>query len=521
MTQPRLPRVLSCLACLTIALVLSGGALAQTSPRQAVTVELQGLPALTAPGASIGLNWAVAGGSVCEATYVRWDTTTHDYGEAYPYSTPHYSGGMKNYTDYIDVPAGASAVYLRAYALVDGTLYRSDREYQVSTVRASDTGASEPFLGSDGTRWYADIGNSDIRYGYVGGTPYTVGRAIGGTTDDAIYQTQRQGVQSYWIKLTRAVYAMEMEVELHLAELEVSGDGLRVFDILLEPGTANEVVFPGVDIHAMVGKDQALVLTHAVRVDDYQLDVAFAPVAGKPPVINGIVARGLSAVGQRGELVAVSNLDDDTYVESTTNSRRAQVLLLGGQSRYHVGLRFWNVRVPQGAYINHAELRLMAAGDYYPRMDVRIYAEAVDNTQDFTMLPQVPGRPRSDHFVPWLVGNDDGWHPGEQVVSPELRDVIQEMIDRNDWASSDELTLLLIAQQGDAGPRGVYAIDHAYADRPLLFIEYSLTSPVTPTPTSTYTPQPSPTPTVTPTATRTPIIVKLHLPLLMRPVYVP
>lgn len=516
----RLRRVSLLALCLSLVLLSPARAASVSSRPNAVTVELQGLPPLTAPGACIGLNWTVAGGLVCDDTYVRWDVETHAHGEAYPYSSRHYSGGMGNFTDYIDVPLGAESIYLMAYASVDGTLYKSPREYEVRTVRASDSGSSVSSWGTGGVRWYADIGYDDTRFGYVGGSTYSTNRPIAGTEDDAIYQTQRVGMSSYFLKLTRVVYTIDLEVELHLAELEVAASGQRVFDVLLEPGTANEVAITGIDLYDQVGRDTALVLTRAVTVDDNQLDISFVPVSGKPPVVNGVLVRGLQAIGQRGELVTIQGEDDDTYVYNATNYRRSPELLMGGESAYHVGLRFANVQVPQHATINHAELRLTGSRDSYARLDVSIYAEAVADTLDFTMPPQVPSRPRTNASVAWQVGNDDGWHPNETLVSPELRDVIQEIVNRGDWASFDALTLLLIANDGDAGPRGVRASEAGASSRPYLFIEYTAPGAVVPTPSPTRVVTPSITPTATPTVTPTPAF-RLSLPLLMRPYYLP
>jgi len=511
----------SLILCLALALCFSGNTLADTAPR-AVSVWLESLPALTAPGACMGLNWATSGGSVCEETHVAWDTVTRAHSQTYAHRTPSQSGGMTHYYDWLDVPIGASDIYVRAYATIDGVSCYSD-EYRVLTVRAIDVGSDSPAFDSTGLRWYPDTGYVDGRYAFTGGTPYAVSRPIADTEEDWLYQTQREGVTGFTINLTLGVYRMAVDVEFHLAELQVDAAGQRVFDIYLERGTPDEVLIPSVDIYDRVGKDHALILARTVTVSDRRLYIAFVPKTSKSPVLNGLVLRGAHALGQRATLSTIAGLDDDTYVNSGTNLRRAAELLIGGQSAYHVGLRFWAVQVPQRAIINHAELRLYPSQDHYALMDINVYAEAADNALDFTMWPQVPARPRTSQSARWIVGHNDGWHPGEQVTSPELRDVIQEVVDRDGWASFNELALLLIANQGDFTPRSVWALDGSPNDRAVLYVEYTdraiLTPTPTPSPTATGTPTVTATPSLTPTCT--PPAVVLSLPLLLKPWLLP
>ena len=116
------------------------------------TVTMEGITPLIAPGGAIPLAWAVAGGSICTVTNVLWDTVSRPAPTIYPYRyrTRDQSGGMASYFDYImPVPGGTDAVYVRAYAVVDGSPVYG-REHAILMRRAIDTGTANERQDSTG-----------------------------------------------------------------------------------------------------------------------------------------------------------------------------------------------------------------------------------------------------------------------------------------------------------------------------------------------------------------------------------
>jgi hypothetical protein len=140
----------------------------------------------------------------------------------------------------------------------------------------------------------------------------------------------------------------------------------------------------------------------------------------------------------------------------------------------------------------------------------------------------------------------DGWQLNRRYNSPELRSIIQEVVNRPGWRWGNALSLLLIANQGDRDGRKVWARDsdtsedEAIWNRAVLTIRFTpkenlpLPTPaptwtftpiptITPTPTRTRTPTPTETATrtatdtPTPTITATPTSYKLFLPLMFKP----
>lgn len=138
-----------------------------------------------------------------------------------------------------------------------------------------ETGSDAEHVAADGRLWQADEG-------FVGGQIVDRGAMqIAGTDDDRIYQTERWGLSAYQLPVATGLYT----VKLHFAETnERSAEvGKRVFSVDVEGRAIDNI-----DIFAEAGSATALVKTvDNVFVQDGQLDIAFAKVAGEP-VINAI-----------------------------------------------------------------------------------------------------------------------------------------------------------------------------------------------------------------------------------------
>lgn len=150
-------------------------------------------------------------------------------------------------------------------------------------VRRWNTGGSAVTVG--GARWAADAH-------FAGGKSYTNSKvtAIGGTTDDALYLTERSAAANlggfgYAIP---APVAGSYTVTLHFAEIYhgatgggPGGVGKRVFSANFEGGSAELVDF---DIFATAGAMTATQKTFTVPVTDGQLNIAFTATVDQPSV---------------------------------------------------------------------------------------------------------------------------------------------------------------------------------------------------------------------------------------------
>ncbi|MDJ0784525.1 MAG: malectin domain-containing carbohydrate-binding protein [Desulfosarcinaceae bacterium] len=145
-----------------------------------------------------------------------------------------------------------------------------------------------------GNEWSAD-------FGYNTGRVASTSKAIAGTSDDTLYQSNRWNSKrtkplEYAFKLANGAYT----VNLHFAETYRRASALneRVFDIQIE----NQFVAQDFDIFAEAGGNTALKQPYAVSVTDGELNIKFLHGA-RNPQINAIEVV-LRSAGQGQDITA-------------------------------------------------------------------------------------------------------------------------------------------------------------------------------------------------------------------------
>lgn len=143
-----------------------------------------------------------------------------------------------------------------------------------------------------------------------------------------------------------------------------------------------------------------------------------------------------------------------------------------------VGLRFASVPVPQGAEIVNASLKLATGlgGSGFDNKDsdgmarVQIWGQKSDSALTFTTTTDdIKDRPRTSSNVRWT--ESDYWNTYKEThTSPDIANIIQEIVGRSGWASNNAMALLL---EDDKGRRPVLAHDDNPDFAPLLHIEYT------------------------------------------------
>ena len=106
---------------------------------------------------------------------------------------------------------------------------------------------------------------------YFGGDTYATTAGIAGTTDDALYQTERYGNFKYSVAAANGTY----DVTLKFAEIYLNGAGQRLFDVKAE----NAIVLDNYDVFKEAGgKNVAHDESFQVKVTDGKLDLDFISV---------------------------------------------------------------------------------------------------------------------------------------------------------------------------------------------------------------------------------------------------
>lgn len=103
------------------------------------------------------------------------------------------------------------------------------------------------FVGADGFVWSPDQGLGSRPWGYVGGNPRSTKADIAGTTDDALFRTQRTGETFSYV--FKNAPAGTYRISLDFAEIAKVKAGERAFDVLV----GGKVVLYDHDVQAKVG----------------------------------------------------------------------------------------------------------------------------------------------------------------------------------------------------------------------------------------------------------------------------
>lgn len=133
------------------------------------------------------------------------------------------------------------------------------------------------FTSGAGEAWSAD-------QLFAGGSTFTTGSSIVGTTAQPVYQSERfdppgGSVLAYNLPLVPGNYL----VRLHFAELYFTGAGQRIFSVQME----GQSVLSNVDVVSEVGAFTALTKDVPILVTDGSLDITFSGLVQNPKV-NGI-----------------------------------------------------------------------------------------------------------------------------------------------------------------------------------------------------------------------------------------
>jgi hypothetical protein len=104
-------------------------------------------------------------------------------------------------------------------------------------------------------------------------------------------------------------------------------------------------------------------------------------------------------------------------------------------------LRYRNVTIPKGAIIDSAVLHFYAHEDEADLAKVTVFADASDNSPEFIETELIADRTWTSTSIPWDI--TEPWTIWQPYRSPDLKAIIQDIINRSGWVSGNSLTLFL------------------------------------------------------------------------------
>ncbi|MGH7731273.1 MAG: PKD domain-containing protein, partial [Candidatus Eiseniibacteriota bacterium] len=167
--------------------------------------------------------------------------------------------------------------------------------------------------------------------------------------------------------------------------------------------------------------------------------------------------------------IALGSDDAEEDTGTFPNLASADLELVFDTSLQTVGLRFTNVTVPQGATVTNAYIQFEADEVQSEATHLTFKAQAADNATTFTSgSGNISTRPRTTASASWspvawtVIGEQ-----GANQRTPDLKAVIQEVVNRPGWASGNALAIIITG----TGHRTARSFDGLAAGAALLHIE--------------------------------------------------
>ncbi|MCD6198999.1 MAG: hypothetical protein J7K15_10600 [Deltaproteobacteria bacterium] len=145
---------------------------------------------------------------------------------------------------------------------------------------------------------------------------------------------------------------------------------------------------------------------------------------------------------------------------------------------YHnqiIGVRFQNIKIPQGADITNAYIEFETYADYggnQTDISLSINGETSDSAARFeTTDHNISGRTTTTASVDWEVSSWDT--VGETHQSPDLKAIVQEIVNRGGWSEGNSMAFIITNPGANpASGRRATSHDANPAAAPLLHIEF-------------------------------------------------
>jgi hypothetical protein len=168
-------------------------------------------------------------------------------------------------------------------------------------------------------------------------------------------------------------------------------------------------------------------------------------------------------------LVMVSSSSDDCNQKSDGSMNLTEGDLHLGQR--HVGIRFTSIGVPQGATVTEAYIKFISRNSRTDDTDVVIYAEDVDDASTYSNSSNnLTGRTKTSAFSNWALAD---WSSDQAYYSPELKNLVQEVVNRESWSSGNDLAFIIEYTNGHHDPK---SYDYSTSQAPSIFVKYQVLS---------------------------------------------
>lgn len=164
-------------------------------------------------------------------------------------------------------------------------------------------------------------------------------------------------------------------------------------------------------------------------------------------------------------------------------ARAAKLKVLYGQeiktATQKVGLRFQGVNVPRGATVTRAYLKFTSGLSSSSTANLIVKAQTGDAASFETTAGNISGRSTTSASVNWNASSATypmtAWTYGNTYRTPELKDVVQEVVSRTDWCGGSAMGFVILSSD-DSSVRNVLSYDNDPTTAPVLHVEFNPSS---------------------------------------------
>jgi hypothetical protein len=189
-------------------------------------------------------------------------------------------------------------------------------------------------------------------------------------------------------------------------------------------------------------------------------DGAMAPSGGKSNTAT-VTLKVRHMVTREYEVIAPA---DDAYGASGDPAVFCEMLGVGKSTS---AMRFRNIDISQSNEIISAYLSIcMSTTSIGKRIDAAVYAEATGDANDFNEPAlRIPNLPKTKASMPWTWQAGQTWPAQTYSSSPDIRAVIQEIVNCEDWSTSNDIAILYAGNAQNTQDLQFYACDTPYSNR--------------------------------------------------------
>jgi hypothetical protein len=142
-----------------------------------------------------------------------------------------------------------------------------------------------------------------------------------------------------------------------------------------------------------------------------------------------------------------------------------------GDIAVSAAVRFTSVSIPKNSTVSYAYLKQVAYWDVTNDTRLKVAGIDEDNTTTFSSTPM--GRTQTTAKVDWDMVSQTA---DATYTSPNLKDIVEEIVGRSGWASGNAMGFLL---NDDGSDNGAYSAPYGYDDDPAkaFLLEITYTAP--------------------------------------------